>query len=117
MRKTLILLCTGLAACGAQFPVTGELEQTPAQGTVTVRVPEGSFSVTTVDGLICGGTYDAMSSDITITAPVRCADGRRGTAIITRKTNLLSGTVLVRLNDGATGRFVFGDLSFGDEFG
>ena len=76
----------------------------------------GTFSVYNTDGLNCHGTYDSLTMDITITAPVKCNDERTGTAIITRKSNLISGTAIVKLSDGSKGQFVFGDLSYAEEF-
>lgn len=106
-----------VSACGIQVPVNGELAGVPAQGTAAADLGGGRFSVSNTRGLNCSGTYDALDSNVTITAPITCNDGRTGNAIISRKSNMVSGTVIVRLNDGAEGRFVFGDLSFSQEFG
>ncbi|AHD12160.1 hypothetical protein [Phaeobacter gallaeciensis] len=116
MRLMLCLTAALLSACSYSVPVNGQFDGAPAQGTATASLAGGSFKVLNTSGLSCTGTYDANSTAITIQAPVSCTDGRVGNAIITRKTNLISGTAIVRLNDGTTGEFVFGDLQFGEEF-
>lgn len=105
-----------LTACTYSTPINGELAGKPAQGTATASTSGGTFFILNTDGLRCDGTYDALTEAITITAPVKCNDGRTGTAIITRKSNLISGTVIARLSDGTTGEFVFGDIPFDQEF-
>ncbi|MDJ0631077.1 MAG: hypothetical protein QNJ44_22660 [Rhodobacter sp.] len=117
MRILWIAGVAALAGCSASWPVNGELGGDPVTGTATAAVSGGSFRVQNARGLVCAGTYDAYSAEITITAPVTCSDGRKGRAVISRKTNLLAGTGIVRLDDGTEGRFVFGDLSFAKEFG
>ncbi len=116
MRAICSFVILGLAACSYSVPVTGEFAGKPALGTATAASGGGTFFVTQTNGFRCEGTYDALTFDITITAPVTCNDGRTGRAIISRKPDLVGGTVIVELNDGNTGQFVFGDLSFAQEF-
>ena len=116
MKKILIATLL-LAGCDVSYPVNGVFNGQPAQGTTTAKMSGvGTFSVYNTDGLNCHGTYDSLTMDITITAPVKCNDERTGTAIITRKSNLISGTAIVKLSDGSKGQFVFGDLSYAEEF-
>ncbi len=98
--------------------MTGTIGSQPAQGAATARLDApGTFYVLTPRGLRCEGTYDSLSTAPTITAPVRCTDGRTGTLIITRSMDLLSGTVIGELSDGTPAQFVFGNLSYGQAFG
>jgi phage-related tail fiber protein len=67
----------------------------------------GSFSVT--DGkLTCGGSYDSMSLEPTITMQTSCSDGRKGIVVATRDSTGTSGHGTVTLNDGMEGKFIFG---------
>ncbi|APG45678.1 MULTISPECIES: hypothetical protein [Phaeobacter] len=116
MRKFAFFVVPFAAACSVSLPVNGQFDGEPAQGTATASLSGGTFQVLNTRGLSCAGTYDAGTTAITIRAPVSCTDGRTGNAIITRKTDLISGTAIVRLNDGTTGEFVFGDLQYGEEF-
>ncbi|MEX0281330.1 MAG: hypothetical protein AB3N13_09105 [Arenibacterium sp.] len=116
MKRFAIPALLALSACSYSLPINGRFDGEPAQGTATAALSGGTFQVQNTSGLVCTGNYDANTTAITITAQTTCNDGRHGNAIITRKTNLVSGTVIVRLNDGATGEFVFGNLSFDEEF-
>ena len=120
MKYIAILVGTiALSGCSTEFsvPVTGEIGNTPAQGTATARLNgDGTFKVANLDGLTCQGDYDALDNSPTITTDATCSDGRTGKLIITRTLNGLSGTVIGRLSDGTNARFVFGDLTFGQAF-
>jgi len=52
-----------------------------------------------------------------VTMAVTCSDGRRGEAVVTRQLDRVSGTVIVTLNDGSRGQFVFGNLTYENYFG
>jgi hypothetical protein len=113
-------ICLGLlflAGCSYSVPVTGTVGSEPAQGQATAAMSGGTFSVSTARGLQCNGTYDALDTNPTITAPATCNDGRFGNLIITRSLDGLSGTVIGRLNDGTDARFVFGNLAFSQAAG
>ena len=118
INRLLAAAVIALAACGSlSVPVTGEIGTQPAQGQATAKFSgEGTFWVMTTRGLRCEGIYDSITTQPTITAPITCNDGRSGTAIITRTLDMLSGTVIARLDDGTEGRFVFGNLSFDQAF-
>lgn len=120
MKKMIALLAPlAAAACSPPtVPVTGTLGREAAQGQATANFDgNGTFWVITTRGLRCDGTYDAYSTDPTITAPVTCNDGRTGNLIITRSLDMVSGTVIGRLSDGTEGRFVFGNLQYSQAFG
>lgn len=105
-----------LAGCSMSLPVTGEIGGERAQGQAAASFSgTGTFYVLTTAGLRCDGTYDALSMEATITAPVTCSDGRTGNLIITRAPDRVSGTVIGRLSDGTEASFVFGNLSFGQD--
>jgi hypothetical protein len=118
----ILALCAAslLTACATEFsvPVTGFIGSDQALGQTTARLDgNGTFSVSTLSGLTCQGTYDSLDSNPSITAPASCSDGRSGTLLIARNTMTGGGTVIGRLNDGTDARFVFGNLTFNQAFG
>ncbi len=115
-RAMLAAAMIALTGCDYSVPVTGRIGNDLAQGQSTASLSGGTFSVTSIRGLQCQGTYDALSREPTIVAPVSCADGRSGNLIITRTMDGMSGTVIGRLNDGTEAQFVFGDLTFQQAF-
>jgi hypothetical protein len=99
------VLCS---ACTVTQPVAviGMNGQT-LRGTTTASLSGGSFTVT--DGkLTCGGSYNSLSLEQTITMPVLCSDGRKGIVIATRDSTGQSGFGRVRLTDGTEADFIFG---------
>lgn len=112
-----LLLVSIVSACSVSFPVTGLIGDETAQGAATASTNGGTFYVVTLEGLRCDGTYDAFSTEPTIQSSVSCNDGRSGVLLITRDAKLTSGIASGRLNDGTSGRFVFGDISFEQAFG
>lgn len=113
-------LASVLAACGSvSVPVTGQMAGgTPAAGQATANFNgHGEFWVKVPGGIRCSGTYDSLTTDPTLIVPVKCDDTRTGEAVITRQLDLISGTAIVRLNDGTRGQFVFGNLTFEQAFG
>jgi hypothetical protein len=106
-----ILVAPLCAACTITEPVVviSAGGQT-LRGTATATLAGGSFTAT--DGtLTCGGSYDSMSLEQTITMPVLCSDGRKGIVIATRDSSGLSGHGRVRLNDGTEADFIFGSAA------
>lgn len=117
MRRIVLAIAFATSACASEFavPVTGQIGETIAQGEARARMDgNGTFSVATLDGLTCSGTYDSLNSAPTIQVPLSCSDGRTGRMLVTRAG--MSGTVVGRLSDGTEGRFVFGDLVFSNVF-
>ncbi|MGV6848577.1 MAG: hypothetical protein ACWA5A_09380 [Marinibacterium sp.] len=106
-----------LSACSYSVPVAGTLGREAMQGQATAALSGGTFWVVSPGGLRCDGTYDALDSNPTIQAPVSCNDGRQGILVISRTTDMTSGTVIGKLDDGTEGRFVFGNLQYGQAFG
>lgn len=122
MRAQFIFLAAlALGGCVSEFkfPVSGQMgDGTPMNGQAVAKLNgEGSFFVAEPGGLRCDGRYDSRNSDPTLIVPVVCTDGTTGEAVITRQMDMMSGTVIARLDDGRTGQFVFGDLSFNQAFG
>lgn len=97
-----------VTACAVTEPVvvittTGQT----LRGQTHADLTGGSFSVT--DGkLTCGGSYDSLNTEPTITIPVLCSDGRKGIVIATRDRSGESGWGNVQLNDGTRATFIFG---------
>ncbi len=115
-----LIAAASLSACANEVsvPATGRIGTELAQGAATARLSgEGSFFAMTPRGLRCEGTYDSLTTEPTLSVPIRCNDGRTGNLIITRQLNGISGTAIGRLSDGTLGQFVFGDLTFDQAFG
>lgn len=78
-------------------------------GTTTAALSGGTFSVSTPTGhVVCTGNYDALDTSPTISAPVRCNDGRYGTITVTRAPSGRAGAGTVSLADGTSGTVAFG---------
>jgi len=106
-----------LAGCGPSviaLPVVGKLSNgEAANGNVVLDLSTsvGKFDMSTLSGLSCGGTWDARVMKSTITIPVTCNNGRTGTVIATRDATGMAGTAVGRLNNGLSGKFLFGNVS------
>lgn len=106
-----------LAAClppSISLPVVGKLSNgETAQGNVVIdlKTKVGNFDIATLSGLTCGGQYRADLGVNTISIPVTCNNGRRGMVIATRDATGMAGTAEARLDNGMTGRFLFGNVS------
>lgn len=107
----------GLAACGpllVSLPVVGKLSNgETAQGSVIQNLSTnvGTFDIATLSGLTCSGTYSLADGRSTITIPVTCSNGRKGTVIATRDATGAAGTAIGRIEGGLSGRFLFGYVS------
>lgn len=108
MRRLLVgmlLLCT---ACSVTQPVAVIRQNGGVlKGTTTPSLAGGTFTAT--DGILtCSGTYDNDERSRTISFPVFCSDGRKGTVIATRGGDGTTGSGMVRMSDGEEAAFVFG---------
>ena len=114
-------LGAALAGCAQELrvPVTGQTSSgVPAAGEAIARTSgEGEFWVKIPGSTRCKGTYDSLSMSPTLVVDVRCDDGRSGEAVVTRQADFVSGSAIVRLNDGTRAQFVFGDVTFEQAFG
>jgi hypothetical protein len=123
MRSLLLLWSLLLAGCTTgwmiTYPMVGKLSDgSTARGNLWVDVMfgVGTFEWLTVYGLRCTGDFDALDSRPTITIPVTCNDGQSGTVIATSNTSRVieasfAGTADARLENGLTGRFIFGNVT------
>ncbi|MFP4044822.1 MAG: hypothetical protein ACLFTP_09695 [Rhodosalinus sp.] len=116
--SALCLAAFALTACGVpptiSLPVVGKLSNgDTAQGSVLIDTTtmEGAFDMTTLRGLSCAGTYDARQARSTIVIPVTCNNGQQGRVIATRDGGGMAGTATAQLENGMTGRFLFGAVS------
>lgn len=103
-------------ASDGSLPASGEFSgHVTATGGVT-RSPDGrtTFMVRTAAGVQC--TADISGVDSSLTAPVTCSDGHNGQGVVNRRHDGTSGTVILVLDNGTRGRFVFGDLTLGQAF-
>ncbi len=116
-----LLLSISVTACAnsIQIPVTGQLSDgTAAAGTATAKTnDEGEFWIQVPNSFKCSGKYNSRSYDPTLIVPISCTDGRSGQLVVTRQTDMISGTAIAMLDDGTTGQFVFGDITFEQQFG
>jgi hypothetical protein len=88
------------------------------QGTSTASLAGGKFEVSgryAGKPLTCSGTYNALDSAKTIAMPVTCSDGRHGTVTATRDASGMNGSGHVRLADGSSARFIFGNAAMARE--
>ena len=113
------VLAAILSACAVTEPLVARTEPVVVigkngqtlRGTATGRISgDGTFSVT--DGqLTCGGNYNSLSTETTITMQVLCSDGRKGIVISTRESSGVAGHGTVKLNDGSDWTFIFGSAA------
>jgi hypothetical protein len=74
-------------------------------------IGNGSFEVSSLQGLYCEGIYNSMSQSRSLRVEFTCNDGRTGQAIITRSgTNLTNGSGTGVLSDGQKVRILIGDV-------
>ena len=116
-----VALCTAISGCAMSeltVPMTGKLSNgRDVAGSATARVDGNStFAVALAGGVTCSGNYDSTKVALNFTVPLLCADGRRGAAVIERRSGGLSGTAVVTLDEGTTGTFVFGNLKYEQAF-
>lgn len=106
-----VILPLSLAGCGS-VTVPAAVKMTNGEaltGTTTASMSGGTFQVSSPTGAVnCSGNYDAFDTNPTISAPVRCSDGRYGTITVLRSQDGGSGTGTVTLADGSTGNVAFG---------
>lgn len=109
------------AGCASEIkePVTGQMAKgIPMTGQAIARLSgNGEFWVETTAGFKCGGNYNSLDTNTTITIPVFCTDGASGEVVATRRPGGTSGTAVAKLKDGRTGQFVFGDLKYDEVYG
>ncbi|MEX0351325.1 MAG: hypothetical protein AB3N15_18030 [Paracoccaceae bacterium] len=97
------VLMTALAACSAPPPENAGGATAPTAS----ATQDGAFEVS--DGSTrCSGRYDPADNAPTLQVPLRCEDGRTGTASITRQGDPTSGAGKVSLSDGTQWEFLFG---------
>lgn len=119
MRRTigLVGMLVFVGACGPSqigLPVVGKLSNgQTAQGNVVIDLVtmEGAFDITTLSGFRCDGTYDADLRLNTISIPITCNNGQKGTVIATRDASGMAGTASAQLQNGMSGKFLFGNVS------
>ncbi len=101
-----------LASCGSlTVPAAVKMDSGEALiGTTTAAVSGGTFTVNNPSGSVgCSGTYDALDTRPTLSAPFRCSDGRYGTITVLRSPGGRGGSGTVLLADGGRGPVAFGD--------
>ena len=108
MRCIILLGFTlGLSGCSYTAPVVVNDGKNVLIGTTTASASGGNFKVSDNE-VSCSGTYDAWDTSRTIQAQTDCSDGRTGTALITRDSTLSSGNGIIKMSDGKTATFLFG---------
>lgn len=102
--------CVMIAGCnsiGVRYvDATGER----GAGTITggaLSMNDGKFSIAD-KGVTCSGNFPSWTN-LTITFPVSCTDGNRGTVTVTRPpVNAIAGEGTMELTNGEVRRIVFG---------
>jgi hypothetical protein len=111
----LILGCVLIAISGCGSYTTPASIRTSSGevliGTTTASLSGGTFEVSDGANLRCAGTYDALDTRPTISAPVMCNDGRSGVVTVTRTPDGRSGSGTATLSDGTTATVGFGSLA------
>ena len=102
---SIFLAATMLSGCAAlQFPEVG-LEPVVQRDGASARIAAGFITISN-RSLTCGGAY-GVESDASVTTPVECIDGRKGTARLTRSATGQDGSGRLTLNDGLEADFSF----------
>lgn len=110
LRAGMMGAALGAAACSHDFPIAVVGPSVPGgimRGTGTAALDGGRFSVSS-GSFVCAGNYDAMDMSPTITIPILCNDGRKGTVVAIRNSSGMGGTGTFRLTDGTAGDVMFG---------
>jgi hypothetical protein len=106
-RVILLGYILGLSGCSYTTPVVVNDEKNILIGTTTASLSGGHFEVSDNE-VICSGTYDSLDSSPTIKAQTSCSDGRTGQVIARRDSSITSGSGIVKMDDGKTAKFLFG---------
>lgn len=118
MRSKIVLLLSAavavLSGC-VRTPVLMELpgneEESLYGEAVGGPVGNGSFEVSSLQGLSCKGTYNSLSQSRSLKVEFTCTDGRTGQAIVTRSgANLTNGSGTGQLSDGQKVRILIGEF-------
>jgi len=106
-----IVLLTGCVRTPVLMELPNNEEQSLYGEAVAGPVGNGSFEVSSLQGLSCEGTYNSLSQSRSLRVEFTCNDGRTGQAIITRSgRNLRNGSGTGELSDGQKVRILIGDV-------
>ncbi|TIX71693.1 MAG: hypothetical protein E5V25_07845 [Mesorhizobium sp.] len=113
MRNSLLVIAFVLAGCASQQSVkyVGPSGQY-GSGSIAMSgtMANGRFSVSDQSGT-CDGTFPSWSN-LTITFPVRCTNGPKGTITLTRlQDGPLTATGVMVLDNGQTRQVVYGQAA------
>lgn len=114
-----VLLSLGACDTGRRFAITGQTASgSPASGEV-VAMGNGAGTVTVKfpAGLRCKGEYDWRDRKPVFTVPLDCGNGIRGEGVVKRYRPGIRGMATVSLNNGVSGRFVYGAMTFEEAYG
>ncbi|KXS51985.1 MAG: hypothetical protein AWU57_3628 [Marinobacter sp. T13-3] len=106
-----LVLLTGCVRTPVLMELPNNEEQSLYGEAVGGPIGNGSFEVSSLQGLSCKGTYNSLSQSRSLRVEFTCNDGRTGQAIITRSgTNLTNGSGTGELSDGQKVRILIGDV-------
>jgi len=108
MRSLVVLgLMASIVGCSVTGPITGTTEDGDKwAGTYYADLNEGTFEIDN-GKTACNGTYNQLSTEITLDLIFTCDDGRIGSAKIQRTPDLSGGSGRIEFSDGLEGTVEF----------
>lgn len=111
MRVFVALLSLFLTACSSHDNVAVLYQgKTAMSGRVTATLTGGYFTITN-GRMTCTGAFNVDQGSDTVTAPVICTDGRKGSATLLRQLNGYDGYGKLTFTNGEQYDVVYGRLS------
>ena len=108
----MIAISIVVEGCAVTVPIAAKIGDTSFMGDATGKITgDGSYSISSIDGVTCTGTYDSLDPTLTIRSLIKCSDGRSGAIMIVRNRDLKSGIGQGRLSDGTPVKFGFGAMA------
>lgn len=111
MRVLMAIFCLILTACSSRDNVAVLYQgKTAMSGRVSSTLTGGYFTITN-GRMTCTGAFNVNEGTDTITTPVICTDGRKGSATVVRQLNGYDGVGKLTFTNGEQYDVVYGRLS------
>ncbi|GLK67331.1 hypothetical protein [Hansschlegelia plantiphila] len=109
VRFSAVVLAGLLAGCASSIPLVAiSGENHVFTGSAAPGAKPGSRFTFTDGKIKCDGVFDTRPVDPNIRAQVACSNGRKGTIVAKRDSSGSSGQGTFTLDDGTSGKFIFG---------